>query len=800
MTLFLLFISVFTLSAATAFPRPFVRHVKVEGNIRVPTDAILQRISVIPDAPVESAKVQEDLKELFDWGCFEDIQVQSLEVGPEEVDIIYRVREHPFISSFNLEGIDAPLGDKIHAYLHEKNLELLPGTAFDPAKGKRAALAVRDFFRIRKYPNAQARVSTEAKGDAVRVELSVQMGRRLEIGAVRFTGNSSVSDSELIRQMRISRPAPFWARWGGAARYVPEELRSDLQRISFYYKSHGFAEVSIGRPSVRALAIDQGQKLEIEIPIVEGARFRLTSLGIEGTAKAASAEVRDLIAAIKTPSEYDYSILESTRQKIADALGHHGYALALVQMMQSLKETDRTAQVLYKIDPGDPIVVGKIVFRGNEHLPDKFLRRELRIGEGEVYDSAKLDQSVERLNKSNLVNEVRRADVNLEMNPNTNLLDIAFSVKEKNHQGIYFTGGAGESGVGYLGLIYTAFNFLRLGETISLELDGGAAQSNLLLNMVGARFGGSPFTLALSIFNRATGYNVANIVPDTADLASLFHRRKIGAGLTGAYPLIDKLQAGLSFEAAHDSMTGTQSVHSIQERSIKSELTPFVLYDRTRGSGLEMRGYRLSFNQTWNGSLLLQSVDSASETSQASFYLPDPWTHGRNSFAFHIQASQVRPLSNNPLFLDRRFFPGDEVVRGVGRRSLSPWVALPGDSDSSLQIAGADTVLGLSAEYRIPIRGPLSGAGFFDLGWTHLKPENAETFGTEAQLITQTNGLLRSSLGIELRFQLPVIQQPARLVFSWNPLRLDTLFSGPSPVLRLAEPRTTLRFALGGLY
>jgi outer membrane protein assembly factor BamA len=109
-------------------------------------------------------------------------------------------------------------------------------------------------------------------------------------------------------------------------------------------------------------------------------------------------------------------------------------------------------------------------------------------------------------------------------------------------------------------------------------------------------------------------------------------------------------------------------------------------------------------------------------------------------------------------------------------------------------------VLVFSTEYRVPIRGALSSAAFFDLGWTHLDPRDAAQLGAGARLIEETNGVLRASLGGELRLQLPMIHQPARMIFSWNPLRLNTLFSGPSSVLQLVEPRTTLRFALGTFY
>jgi outer membrane protein assembly factor BamA len=151
-----------------------------------------------------------------------------------------------------------------------------------------------------------------------------------------------------------------------------------------------------------------------------------------------------------------------------------------------------------------------------------------------------------------------------------------------------------------------------------------------------------------------------------------------------------------------------------------------------------------------------------------------------------------------PLFLGRRYYPGDESVRGFSRGSLSPWISVPGNS--SLQSGGADTVLGFSTEYRVPIRGALSSTGFFDLGWTHLSRKDAAQLGAGARLIDTTNGVLRASMGGELRAELPIIRQPARMIVSWNPLRLNTIFSNPWSVLKLAEPKTSLRFALGSFY
>ncbi len=230
--------------------------------------------------------------------------------------------------------------------------------------------------------------------------------------------------------------------------------------------------------------------------------------------------------------------------------------------------------------------------------------------------------------------------------------------------------------------------------------------------------------------------------PDT--LVGVLRRRSTGAGLTGAYPITTSLQIGLGFQAERDWITDVSPANTVPRQSWRSELAPFVLFDRTRGSGSDTRGYRLSYSQGWDGSLFLRSLDSTRESVQLTHYAGDPLTHGRNSFAFHIQGSWVRPNGDSPLLLERRFYPGDETVRGFSRGALTPWAAVPDGANSALQASGADTVLGFSTEYRVPMRGALNSAAFFDLGWTRIDPKDTEQLGTGASLIEETNSAARN--------------------------------------------------------
>jgi outer membrane protein insertion porin family len=793
---------------------PLVRGVQVSGNARIPTDTILHYVSSVPGNVYDADRAGHDLRKLFDLGVFQSLDIQTRDAGLGQIDVIYRVHELPFVSEFVIEGVGPAEDAQIRRMLETEKLIPREATPYRPATVVKAANVVRDYFRARKYPFAEVRVLTEdGKGNTTRVRLSVTEGPHLAIGEVRFSGNTSIPSEELLSQFQQSRPAPLYAPWMSQGAYLRESLAEDLERLRRHYQSRGFAEVSVGEPQIFASNFTghwwiplpglrgAGQKLTLVIPIVEGPRFSLESVKLEGNAKAASSDVAKILASIKAPADYDSSKLEAARQKMVEAVGHEGYALALVQLEQAVNDKDRTVRSLYRITAGDPVAIGRIEFKGTKRIPDKFLRRELVPREGEVFDSAKIDKTIKRLNRSGMVKALERSDVALEMNERTEALDITFKVKEKDRQGVYGTGGTGGIGGGYLGALYSAFNLLGLGESLTLQMDGGAAQSNMLLNIVGSRFLGFPFTLGLSIFHRLTNVNIASILPDATDLVHLLRQNSTGARLSGAYPLTTKMQVGLSsqFErltVADDVVGGSSgTVTTVQRRT---DLSPSFVFNSTQGDGPATRGFRFTTTDSWSGSLFLRSIDTTAQSVGLSEYVADPITSGRNSFAFRLQGAITRPQDNVPLPLDRRFFPGDEILRGFKRGNMAPW-AFENGSQTDPTPVGADTVLAFSMEYRIPIQGPLSAAAFADFGWSGLSSKSS-SLDQSFSLIEETNRLLRASVGAEFRLQLPVIHQPGRLIFSYNPLRLDRLIhSGGSP-LRLADPRGTIHFALGDLF
>lgn len=695
-----------------AAAQPAVRFVAVEGNRRIPAETVRHYVSARPGAPCNEESMREDIRRLHALGVFREAEVLIRPAGEGRVDVVYRVRELPWVTGLAIESGSHSMDRRIRDFLRRNKLEPHPAAPYDPAQARRIETAVQRMLQADRYPQAEARMVAEGGCDAVRLRLLVRPGLR-------------------------------------RGRTHPEN---------------------------------------------EGARFRLESLGIEGDAGAAAAEVREIVAAVKVPRMCDDGFLESVRHKLGEVMGRNGYALAQVRLLRSAGEQQIAVKALFRIHAGDPVLTGRIVFVGNTRVPDRFLRRELRVAEGRVFNSQALDESLIALNRSGLIEEIARNDVRLEYDRENNTVDVIVRVRERGRQGICATGGTGGYGGSYLGALYRVFNLLNLGEILSLELDGGAAQSNFLLNLAASRFLGLPASFAFSAFHRVAGLNLGEIVPGTSDVVALLRRRSAGFHLAGAYPVSAKSRVTLALGYERSVVetrapSGADTVGSSAAR--RSVLAPGFVFDSTRGGGPALRGSRLGFDQSWVGGPLVAPLVSLEHWFRLDTYRDAPGSRGRHALAFQFRGDAVRPLGSRELAPDLRLFPGGEVVRGLGNGSLGAWERTNNQSTVSLVPAGADTWIGFSTEYRVPLSGPWSGVGFFDLGWSRLSP------GAEDRVLRATSGLVRASAGGELRLQLPVLGEPARLIFAWNPLRLDTLIRSGDQVLRLADPRAAVRFTLG---
>src|SRR5262249_19069704 len=134
------------------------------------------------------------------------------------------------------------------------------------------------------------------------------------------------------------------------------------------------------------------------------------------------------------------------------------------------------------IDEDRQFTVHRIAFAGNTTTRDKVIRREILVEEGQVFNASLWDLSLLRLNQLGYFEEIKNEDAEIKPNPTDSNLDINLKLKEKGRNSIGFSGGVSGIGGSFLGLNYETNNFLGLGESLGITLQGGTRQSQYMLS------------------------------------------------------------------------------------------------------------------------------------------------------------------------------------------------------------------------------------------------------------------------------------------------------------------------------
>ena len=222
------------------------------------------------------------------------------------------------------------------------------------------------------------------------------------------------------------------------------------------------------------------------------------------------------------------------------------------------------------------------------------------------------------------------------------------------------------------------------------------------------------------------------------------------------------------------------------------------------------------------GKRLTASIDLALLGGNTQFYKPrleGVWfiRHtSRTSVGLRGQVEYIAPIRNTtslPIF-ERLFLGGELSVRGFDIRSIGPTV--PG----SQVVLGGNKSLLFNGEYLISIVNQVRLVLFYDAGqvrdvgqsfaWkedlTELVVPRAPPLvdplaasvladpsapGVTTRVIGKTSAF-KTSTGVELRFSMPVLNVPFRLIYSWNPRRGGVLDNNFRPARE-----TTFRFAVG---
>ena len=174
----------------------------------------------------------------------------------------------------------------------------------------------------------------------------------------------------------------------------------DIERIRNLYFNKGYIKVAVSDPKIQLTEDKRG--MIISIMISEGEQFRISSVDITGNKAFPESELRKKIKSAPK-NIFSRATLRSDVAALGETYSEKGYAVVNVAPDITPDDAAKQVKITFKIDEGGIYKIGRIDISGNIKTMDKVIRREIRLDEGDTFNSKLLKRSYERLNNLNFL-------------------------------------------------------------------------------------------------------------------------------------------------------------------------------------------------------------------------------------------------------------------------------------------------------------------------------------------------------------------------------------------------------------
>ena len=684
-----------------------IAEVLIKGNRRIETAAITNVIKTVPGDYLFPEQVDGDIRAIFRLGHFQDVKADVAHTEKGLV-VTYIVTEKPVIREIKIEGNKEIAVDKI-----KEALEIKTNTIYTPKDLTKSVKKVKKLYADEGYYLAEVDAKAEKRSaNEMRVIVSIKEGEKILIRNIRFEGNNTLSDKKLKKVMETNEKG--WFSWlTGSGTYKEEVLKNDVNLIADLYYNSGYVNVKVGEPKVDIMPDKKG--LEVLIGITEGDQFHTGSLSFKGDILEKEEELAKKLK-LKSGEVFSRAELRNDVFSLTDVYADKGYAFANVTPLSKVNAENKTIDITFDMEKGEKVFIDRINVGGNVKTRDKVIRREMKLAEGDLYNSTALKKSKQSLmnlgyfEEANVATAKGRAD---------NKLDLNVDVKEKA-TGTFSIGGGYSSLDGIIGQgsIQQA-NFLGLGLKLNLAASIGGKSQTYNLGITDPYFLDSRWTVGADLYRTERDY---------LD----FTRRVTGGDLKAGYPLSETVSAFLLYKFEDKQVFNLSA--ALQDNINKGFVQPIETSATTSSiTGTLSRNttdYRLDPSSGMVSSLSVEVAGLggtsryAKYTGATTVFFPVIWG---TVFSLHGDMGHIQGIGKDVPIDEKFYLGGINTIRGYAGRTVSPVNTINAPiqdingvntTSTNHVFLGGDTEAVFNAEYQFPLikEAGLKGVLFFDVG------------------------------------------------------------------------------------
>lgn len=663
-----------------------------------------------------------------------------------EVELVLRISPRDPISFF-FEGNEVLSNEQLLEPLRLETRRV----PFSPSAILSLQRDIVRLYQARGYYFARVEKNSETSvGGRDNYHIQIDEGEVWDFVSIRFSGNESFDDEELLSRIRSKPNRNFLTKFWFPSYLVDSVIEEDRQALEKAYRLIG-QSATVVQAHVHTLP---SRELELEFEIRESAPAVVRSSELEWEdVIPEQGEVSDELAHLfliypqyELGSEYVSEKVDEERRRIEQQVRDAGFPNASTTV-----EYDEEEELLrFVVNPGEAIRVGKIWLQGNNYTHDEVIRRELSVEEGQLWRGDDIARSQRALYGLGFFRRVEVGPLDgvlddskedlrvrvLERDTGSLSAGIAFTTED----GVHLSGELAQRNLfGWgSGLIFGVDGYFKAGDEV---FDAG----RLRAAYVRPRFLTLPVDFSLEAFLQT---NVTSVDQFSSD--------KVGVASEWRFGILEDLRGTIGLTGFHERLFDVEEdiviVPSDSGSTFYSILHTSLEFDRRDNIYNPREGSRTELGV----SVAAEAIGSeenffAAEASQA-FYLPlgSKWVWSNRfagTYLLPFADTQVIPLGQ------RTFLGGRHSLRGYSKNSIGPRGVLG-------TVAGGDSSLNAQTEFRYDISENVAGVLFLDLGQAFLLEEGS--FAGDSNNL----GDLRFSPGFGFHYKTPIGPLSAELGFA----------------------------------
>jgi outer membrane protein insertion porin family len=624
---------------------------------------------------------------------------------------------------------------------HEKRLRsAIPDPAEEdihPAQTDALAERIRERLQQEGYLLAQVDAEIESIDGTPILRVRADPGTVRRVAEVDFPGARSVSEKRLQSAVRV-HPGPVRGLRG--RKVTDTTLEQDRRAMNETMRSYGFVEATVSSPILEP--IDE-RFVKVSFPVDEGDRWILTDLRIEGLPVESAGRLEQVDLGLVEAAPWNPRQVEVARRQLELILADTGYPEGRVEATVDTSVVGE-AKVLYQVQPGNSVRIGKVVIAGLTKTRESVVARTIRragVVTGEPYARDRILQAQRQLYALGLFRRVELlAMPGQERRSERGLVVVC----EEGRQRSYLLGvGWNETDRFRITLGWSNLNLFGGAHAFSTEVRFSSREERI---QIGLR---EPWVPKLNAPAYLVIFRTFEDFPERG-----YDQRRSGLWIDAGDRLERPFRKWLRYEYQIVNPEGEPIEREDQESRISS-LTPTLEWDYRDDPLVPTRGTLTSVSLQWAFPLFRADSEYLKLYSQFSLY--GRMLDGVGSFGVRVGA--IEPLGapteeqeNLEIPVSVRFFSGGASSH---RAFLTDTLGLPGQTiDPDGRPVGGNALVLINFEYTQKISSMFSGVVFMDIGNVFESPSFVSVSD------------LRWGAGLGLRYDTPA--GPLRAEYGWK--------------------------------